>query len=148
GLGWRAGAFLERGAPPDRPRLTRRLIGLTLSMIPVVALYGLSRSDWRSLDLNPWILGSVALALFGAIRFWPRLACLRIRLGERAVLLVLVGSVATALPFGYALFRFADDPRVPGLVMEQAPLAHGLVPVWRRWLDRDGDGYAALLGGG
>lgn len=82
---------------------------------------------WRRLRARPWprLLGSrrVRVAVFASV-----------------LLVALVSVAGTVLRF--------DEPKLLSAALGQTTLGKRVVGLWRRALDRDGDGYAALLGGG
>ena len=97
--------------------------------------------------LAGWLAGFVALQtllLFVArrVRARPRRVSprLRVALAWGLVAMSLAGVVATVMRF--------EDPKLLAVALGKTTLGQRTLGLWRRALDRDGDGYAALLGGG
>lgn len=97
---------------------------------------GLLKKD--ELDLQPFALVAVGILL-------------TILLGRRAVRRPRALVAAAGLLLGGAagtLVGYGARPAAADVIERRAPLARLVVAAGRRALDRDGDGYAALLGGG
>ncbi len=131
-----------------RPRLLWTL-GLCLAGALLVAVAAVLSVDWRIIHFGPWkALGATGLGT--VLLLWA--------LGRRGAgsvrrvtleLLVLAGSllfVATSLL--QTLRGFGEEPRSRALIAEETAGARFFFKRFQALYDRDGDGYAARLGGG
>ncbi len=111
-----------------------------------VAVTGL---DWRALSLGvPTMLAVFTIAQLGLCAlFYGPLAGVRTRLPARGAL-VAAAALLAALGPAIALAGAAPSERTLALLSIESRGARALVASARRLADRDGDGFAALLGGG
>jgi len=112
------------------------LRGTTGGQGGLLGFFGLLKKD--ELDLGPLALLAVGV-LLGLLP--GRLAVRRPRTVVAVAGLLLGGALATVVGYG-------ARPAAAEVVERRAPLARLVLGTGRRLLDLDGDGYAALLGGG
>ncbi len=131
-----------------RPRVlwTLGLCGAGAALVVVAAVLSV---DWRILHFGPWkALGAtlflVAILLLALGR--PGAGTSRritIEVGTIAVLLLMV-----CVSLLQTLRGFGEEPRARALIAEETAGARLFFKRWQAVYDRDGDGYAARLGGG
>lgn len=131
-----------------RPRLLWTLGLCTLGAVGVVAAAVLS-VDWRILHFGPWkalfaMLFLATLFLIGLGR--PGSGSARRVTRDAAAICMLFLLVMSSLV--QTLRGFGDEPRARALIAEETAGARLFFKRWQAVYDRDGDGYAARLGGG
>ena len=131
-----------------RPRLLWTL-GLCAAAAVLVVIAAVLSVDWRILHFGPW-------KALGALLFLASLLLLALgRPGSGSARRVTRDAAAIAgllLLVGISLVQtlrgFGEEPRSRALIAEETAGARLFFKRWQAIYDRDGDGYAARLGGG
>jgi arylsulfatase A-like enzyme len=126
-------------------------VGVGLVVVAMIAV-ALRLELLRALDLRL----AVALAAFvllqaGFLAAWRKMFRPRVQAwlsgARRAIALGAAVSAAAIAVNAWTVLRF-DDATLLGVALEHTTVGSRTLSLWRRALDRDGDGFAALLGGG
>ena len=131
------------------PRLSLlALLLLALGMVASVVLLA-TLVDLSALPLRPLgVLGVMAAGLLLMAGAASRDGTARGLRGLRSPAIALIQAGLIVLALVITLFLFGDRPGPAKAILSGRTLSRELVLVGRRLLDRDGDGYSALLGGG
>ena len=131
-----------------RPRLvwTLGLCGAGAGLVVVAAVLSV---DWRILHFGPW--KALGATLFLVAILLPALG--RPGAGTSRRVTIEVGAIAVLLlmvcvSLLQTLRGFGEEPRARALIAEETAGARLFFKRWQAVYDRDGDGYAARLGGG
>ena len=131
-----------------RPRAIAALAALG-GLALVGAIAAVASVDWRVIDFGPFY-AAAAFASIALVHLWfwrrgpgrgrfPR---------ARRRTWPIAASALFAVTAVLTLARFGDEPRSLALVGEETVGARPLLRLARRLADRDGDGFAPILGGG
>lgn len=132
--------------PRPRLLLTLGLCALGAALVAVAAVLSV---DWRILHFGPWkALGATLCltALLLLVLARPGSGSARRVAMDVAALAGLLLVVLFALV--QTLRSFGEEPRSRALIAEETAGARLFFKRWQAVYDRDGDGYAARLGGG
>ncbi len=127
-----------------RPRLLFTLGSIGALGLLAVVLAVLS-VDWRIIHFGPWKALGAFLGL-ELLLLWVLGHAPGFRRGA-ALLLVVLGAMGLGLTV-HTVRHFGAEPNARALLAEQSAGASVLLKRARALYDRDGDGYAARLGGG
>ena len=141
----RLAAHLPR---PGRLSISLLLVGASaVTTIVAIALFVLTRLDWRALDLDIFIIPAGFLTIMAAwlLLWYGPLAGARQRLPARRALALVTIAIALLMPLVF--LRGTPAPATLRTLTEHSVGARLLLRGARQLSDHDHDGYSAFLGG-